>query len=374
MKISALAILVIFFSSIQIAYTDKDVPKELLNLFEKDKLINNILIKWKEKKTVVIHPSIRERIPHLRTYSAEQYYEYEKEIKMNTETIAVKRVPRRVKIVTDKGEVIIGTEHGEHPYTSAAYFGLNWGITGIEGSFEGRENWVRKVYSCEDNCAFYPLFPHGGVYRPTTPVELVFLATLNPLRLHDLTIERVEDNKNEWVLYGKSKLYRSMRWKMHLRKPDGVPMIFEMGSANRQERYITKSTIKVKGKEIPNHVVYSETIEKDRVDTEFILLEHKDIDKVEIDIPLGTSISDYRLVKPFQAYNEKSQDELENIRVLYPWSGRLLSEAELQQLAYQQGHLIPPDAPARRYSLWMFLPAVILFGLAGYLYYRQKRK
>jgi hypothetical protein len=51
-----------------------------------------------------------------------------------------------------------------------------------------------------------------------------------------------------------------------------------------------------------------------------------------------------------------------------------MSEEELKRLGYQQGNLIPPETPRRRYSPWLFLPAVLCFLAAGYLYLRQRRK
>jgi hypothetical protein len=75
------------------------------------------------------------------------------------------------------------------------------------------------------------------------------------------------------------------------------------------------------------------------------------------EIPLGTQVIDSRLGHP----------------VRYSWTGRLLSKDELKQLAYQQGSLLPPETPQRRYSFWMFLPAIVLFGLALLFYLKRRR-
>jgi len=75
------------------------------------------------------------------------------------------------------------------------------------------------------------------------------------------------------------------------------------------------------------------------------------------EIPLGTQVIDSRLGHP----------------VRYSWTGRLPSKDELKQLAYQQGSLLPPETPQRRYSFWMFLPAIVLFGLALLFYLKRRR-
>lgn len=59
--------------------------------------------------------------------------------------------------------------------------------------------------------------------------------------------------------------------------------------------------------------------------------------------------------------------------VNYRWTGHLPSEEELQQLAYQQGNLVPPETPRRRYSLWLFVPAALFFLAAAYLYFKNRR-
>ncbi|MDM7460252.1 MAG: hypothetical protein P3X24_001160, partial [bacterium] len=60
--------------------------------------------------------------------------------------------------------------------------------------------------------------------------------------------------------------------------------------------------------------------------------------------------------------------------VQYRWKETLPDTKALEQLSYQQGNLIPPETPRRRFSPLLFVPAVIFFALAGYLYLRSRRR
>lgn len=60
--------------------------------------------------------------------------------------------------------------------------------------------------------------------------------------------------------------------------------------------------------------------------------------------------------------------------VNYLWEGKLIPDEKIQYLAYQQGNLIPPDAPRRRFSPLLFAPAIVFFALAAYFYFRNRRR
>jgi hypothetical protein len=92
---------------------------------------------------------------------------------------------------------------------------------------------------------------------------------------------------------------------------------------------------------------------------------------IEMNLAVGTSVLDVRL-KPYDKLLQSSDPMDEAVQ--YLWKGRLLSKDELKQLAYQQGHLLPPETPRQRYSLWLFLPSVLFFIAAAYLYWRQRRR
>jgi hypothetical protein len=94
-------------------------------------------------------------------------------------------------------------------------------------------------------------------------------------------------------------------------------------------------------------------------------------DNNEPTLPLGVTIYDYRLLGKDLTLTQMRESEDKAIQ--YRWKGKLISEDELRQLAYQEGNLLPPETPQRRYSFWMFLPAIILFGLALLFYLKRRR-
>ena len=89
---------------------------------------------------------------------------------------------------------------------------------------------------------------------------------------------------------------------------------------------------------------------------------------------LGASVTDYRLADYAELLRSGSIADMRTKAVSYAWQGRLYTIDELRALAYQQGNLIPPDAPRRRFSLLLFVPAIVFFALAAYLYFKNRRR
>jgi hypothetical protein len=85
----------------------------------------------------------------------------------------------------------------------------------------------------------------------------------------------------------------------------------------------------------------------------------------------GVQVTDFRLAG---GINDSPMHLREQNVVSYRFDQHLPSVEELQQLAYQQGNLVPPEVSRRRYSLWLFVPAMLFFLAAAYLYLRGKRK
>jgi hypothetical protein len=152
-----------------------------------------------------------------------------------------------------------------------------------------------------------------------------------------------------------------------LRKPDALLLNLEIltpfNQPNRWVKYqlITLQTKKVDGMEVP------------------FVFAHKSYS------PMGTIKADFRytlqrlerLKQPLRVQVPKNavvMDERLGNTINYRWTGRLMSEEELKRLGYQQGNLIPPSTPRRRYSPWLFLPAVLCFLAAGYLYFKNRRR
>jgi hypothetical protein len=98
----------------------------------------------------------------------------------------------------------------------------------------------------------------------------------------------------------------------------------------------------------------------------------------DIQLPLGTLVSDFRTisenwdVEDYSRFFSRGSEWAQVIR--YSWQGHLPDMVQLQQLAYQQGNLVPPEVSRRRYSLWLFVPAALFFLAAAYLYLRGKRR
>lgn len=87
-------------------------------------------------------------------------------------------------------------------------------------------------------------------------------------------------------------------------------------------------------------------------------------------IPLGVTVNDFRHLQ------EPATPELltEERAVKYIWRGRIPASTEILELASRQGRVIPPETGSRRYSLLLFVPAVLFFILAAYFYFRGRHR
>ncbi len=81
-----------------------------------------------------------------------------------------------------------------------------------------------------------------------------------------------------------------------------------------------------------------------------------------------------KTVKLELAKNSRIRDERLG-GLTYIWEeSRMPSLAEAKQRATEAGQLVPPETPRRRYSVVLFLPAVLFFAGALYLYWKQRRQ
>lgn len=205
----------------------------------------------------------------------------------------------------------------------------------------------------------------------------VFTVGLDVSKLYNARWDQVEERVDRWVLLGKAKArhfdpslpsddFPDILLRVELRKPDALVLLMEIlvpfRVANMWYRH-TFRTVRTKrvGKfDIPAVISYRIDTASRRlvIQTNYELLRFEPWKgTIAHDLPVGTTVSDERLGKA----------------VNYKWTGRLLTEDELKALAYQQGRLIPPETP-RRYSLWLFLPAILFFLAAAYLYFKGRRK
>ncbi|MFN4034245.1 MAG: hypothetical protein ACK4ME_11635 [Fimbriimonadales bacterium] len=230
---------------------------------------------------------------------------------------------------------------------------------GIDQLYGGALQWDAR---CRDGCGMYGVFMTG----------------LDVSKIYRTRWERVEERANRWVLMGTAQAqafephlppenFPNISLRVELRKPDALPMRLEVlvpfRRPNMWVRHIfrTVQTKQIERLEIPVVVQYlQENAEKTReVQVAFkqVLFERLK-ESVQLDLPQGTTVADERI----------------GSSINYRWQGRLPTEEELKQLAYQQGNLIPPDAPRRRFSPLLLAPAIIFFALAAYLYFRNRRR
>ncbi len=205
----------------------------------------------------------------------------------------------------------------------------------------------------------------------------VFTIGLDVSKLYGVQWERIEERAHRWIMVGRIKARHydpqaaegdpDVTLRVELRKPDALILELEvlrpLRAANKWQRsqFRTVQIKKIDGLSIPAEIEYR----ADSSSGGYMIRSHYRLvsikllsDAVALDLPLGTRVEDRRL----------------GSSVNYLWQGRLPTEEELKRLAFQQGYLLAPESPRRRYSPWLFAPAMIFFAAAGYLYWRQRRK
>ena len=154
---------------------------------------------------------------------------------------------------------------------------------------------------------------------------------------------------------------------------DDLPEKMEIYSMGETVQVISEGKFSVEPTKTPYRVRYARAAGNRREEVVFNLkqVQMANSDNNEPTLPLGVTIYDYRLLGKDLTLTQMRESEDKAIQ--YRWKGKLISEDELRQLAYQEGSLLPPETPQRRYSFWMFLPAIALFGLALLFYLRRRR-
>ena len=205
----------------------------------------------------------------------------------------------------------------------------------------------------------------------------VFTLGLDVSKLYHARWERVEERSDRWVLRGKARArefellpsddYPDIVLRAELRRPDALPLRLEVivpfRRPNMWLRHVfhTARTKRVDKFEVPDVIEYrlddAEKRSNLRVVYDQVLFDPLQ-ESIQLDLPQGTTVADERLGRLLN----------------YKWTGRLPTEEELKQLAYQQGNLIPPETPHRRFSPLLFVPAILFFALAAYLYFKNRRR
>lgn len=87
----------------------------------------------------------------------------------------------------------------------------------------------------------------------------------------------------------------------------------------------------------------------------------------------GAFLTDLRLLPKGECKDLERSRSL-HLATSYLWEGSLWSEEDLKRIVTSGGSTLPPGPPRRRYSLVMFAPAVILLLIAGYLFWKSRKK
>lgn len=202
-----------------------------------------------------------------------------------------------------------------------------------------------------------------------------FTVGLNLLNCPNFVWEKVEERNNQWILIGKKKQAESgdinsqgepYVIRLVLQKPDALPIEMEFLkplSNNHWSRTVlrTKTTKQEKGFRIPALIEsHSDNSDQSRIVTASCeILRFESIKQAPtFDLPLGTEVKDSRFER--EAY--------------YAWRGRLPTQSDLQRMLYEQGRLLPPESSRTRYSWVMFVPAILFFLAALWLYWRMNRR
>ena len=200
---------------------------------------------------------------------------------------------------------------------------------------------------------------------------------LDVSKLYQAKWEHVKEKPDRWVLLGKIKAhlydptvsgeYPDVSIRVELAKPDALPLQLEilrpLRAANKWQRsalYVDEFK-KVGSIRLPSkfRIISDSSSGHYKVVSVYELVRFDSLDgDVELEMPIGTDVVDWRIGQA----------------VKYSWQGRLPTEEELKKLAFQQGYLLPAESPRRRYSPWLFVPALVFFAAAGYLYWKQRRK
>ena len=229
-----------------------------------------------------------------------------------------------------------------------------------------------------------PTSMDGGMMARCHPA---FLVLANPLKctvlirafynqesplLSQLNYARPKQQGHLLQLSAKDSHFR-VEWILDKRY-DYRPISFLLKS-NKDEHIYIKYTVNefknVNGYYIPIEIIYVENIGTTRAEYYFKLKSFNRSKPIKFPISKGSTVTDLRLTDYLSESTLKGAFEKQ---VGYIWQGYLPTKEELKRIGYQQGYLLPPAVPHRRFSLWLFAPAFLFFAAAAYLYWKQKRR
>jgi len=273
------------------------------------------------------------------------------------------------------------------PDTSYWQWWCGNGWTALYERALGRTIKVLNIVPCTTNgiyCDGYRFPTDYNIYR----FDPLILGNFNLIseRNTDVRWRIAQEDEKSWVLLGEYQAPAGQRGTVRvvLLKPEAQLQSVEMVETLRhagQERvmirkqWVVKAWQTFKGLKLPQRIETEVRKSYATIKSVVQLLQVRPLPRpLSLDFPLGTNVSDYRLLEYKDFMKAINLSDVKDKVVRYDWTGRLYSPEELRQLAYQQGNLVPPSSPRRRYTPWLLLPAVLLFLAAGYLYFRNRRK
>lgn len=243
------------------------------------------------------------------------------------------------------------------------------------------------IFACRQDLRYSYIFPQPFLFvEPGDAFLYGLLVNISPLRLYS-DRPKITLRGQTWELEGEGGVLRS-KIISHIDSSNKslkkiINILESHKGYQKKAEYHFVEMNRTNNVDFPVHIRYRKVEtspeQKRKVIVDFKLrrvdsLSEKDL---EITLPLGTQVHDFRqLSRDWEAQdysNHFSQGDWSRV-VRYRWQGVLPDVKTLKQLAYQQGNLIPPDTPRRRFSLLLFAPAIIFFALAAYLYFRNRRR
>jgi len=241
------------------------------------------------------------------------------------------------------------------------------------------------VFSCKEDMIYDYVFQQPFLYsEPGLEFFYGLLVFVSPKRL--FTSQPIITRRGQAIELSGTATHLERMMRVQVR-PNGqvskISIPFKLGAFEKNVEYSFGSYLEKDGQNFYKELLFEKTeISPEQRRKVSILFELENIktcseEDMSIDLPLGCMVSDFRLIskhwnhKDYQEFFRSGSRWDEVVR--YRWQGILPDPQQLEKLAYQQGNLLPPETPQRRYSFWMFLPAIILFGLALLFYLRRRR-
>lgn len=345
---------------------------------EKKKFVWNVNVLVRFEMNKIAYKNLQAQVAKRGGTLLERSYEYDSQFKFtvarNANHLVIDgkatngRVDTPFFLYIDKGMYVVGT----HPvYATPA---------------DSKPEWISEAYvfSTERDLMHDYLFPQPFLFtEPGYEFFYGLLAYISPLRFFSEQ-PKVASQRSAYLISGRGTLLgRAINLLV-----DANASIVELSSSTIAGAF--KKHIKYSFSDFQNleDVRFYRTLRFEKTESSpeqkrsvHITFKLERIDMLENEelspvLPHGCLVSDFRRISrewEVQDYSKFFTNPKWEKVTRYSWQGSLPDEKQLEKLAYQQGNLLPPETPRRRYSLWMFLPAIALFGLALLLYLRRRR-